>query len=101
TPRDDLFSGLHAVLHPQSERQLSGGTAYGEVTTATRAHALAGPDAADEALVGPGAGRLPQSNAPRSLCVLRHCRKFSGTAAGPSGRGALLAQNAEQPELER
>jgi RNA-directed DNA polymerase len=41
-----------------------------------------------------------QPNASRPLCVLRHCRAFPGTAAGPSGRGALLAQNAEQPELE-
>ena len=27
--------------------------------------------------------------------------KYTGTATGPSSRGALLAQNAEQPELER
>jgi RNA-directed DNA polymerase len=45
--------------------------------------------------------QLPQSNASRSLCVLRHCRELSGTATGPSSRGAILAQNAEQPELER
>jgi RNA-directed DNA polymerase len=42
-----------------------------------------------------------QSNASRSLCVLRHCRESSGTATGPSGRGTLLAQNAEQSELAR
>src|SRR5208337_4613227 len=53
------------------------------------------------ALADPGAGRPPQSSAPRSLCLLWHCRELSGTAAGTSGRGAILAQDAEQPELER
>src|SRR5271167_3966826 len=42
-----------------------------------------------------------QSNAPRSLCILWHCREFPRTAPGASGRGALLAQNVEQSELER
>src|SRR5713101_3449896 len=100
-PRDDLLSEIHAVLHSQSERQLSGRAAYGKVTPAARADALAGPDAANAALVDPGANRLPQSNAPRSLCVLRHCWEHTGIATGPSGRGTLLAQNAEQPELAR
>jgi group II intron reverse transcriptase/maturase len=40
-------------------------------------------------------------NAPRSLCVLRHRRQHTGVATGPSGRGTLLAQDAEQPELAR
>ena len=70
---DDLLSGVHPVLHAQSERQLSGWAAYGKVTPAARVDAVAGPDAANAALVDPGANRLPQSNAPRSLCVLRHC----------------------------
>src|SRR6516162_11731023 len=48
-----------------------------------------------------GASGPPQSNASRSLCLLRHCRKHSGTAEGASCCGVLLAQNAEQPELER
>src|SRR6516162_10205447 len=48
-----------------------------------------------------GASGPPQSNASRSLCILRHCRKHSGTAEGASCCGVLLAQNAEQPELER
>ena len=59
------------------------------------------PDAANAALIDPGANRLPQSNAPRSLCVLRHRREYTGVAAGPSGRGTLLAQDAKQPELAR
>jgi hypothetical protein len=37
----------------------------------------------------------------RTTDVLRHCRELSGSAAGPSGGGALLAQDAEQPGLER
>src|SRR5260370_41538499 len=56
---------------------------------------------ADAALVASGTGESSQSNAPWSLCILWHCRKSSGTATGPSGRGALLAQNVEQPELGR
>ena len=76
-------------------------SAYGKVTSAARVDALARPDAANAALIDPGANRLPQSNAPRTLCILRHCRKHPGTAAGASGRGTLLAQNAEQPELAR
>jgi len=92
---------LSPVLHPQPERELSGWIAYGKVTPATRAPAFAGPDAANAALVDPAASPLPQSNAPWSLCILRHCRKYKGTAAGASGRGTILAQNAEQPELER
>jgi hypothetical protein len=49
--------------------------------------------AADAAFVGPGAGESSQSDAPWSLCILRHCRESSGTVAGSSGRRALLAQN--------
>jgi hypothetical protein len=67
---------------------------------ATSACALAGPDAADAARANPGASSAPQPNASRSLCVLRHCRELPGTAASPSGRGVLLAQNAEQPKLD-
>ena len=69
-------------------------------TNAARADALAGPDATNPALVDAGANRLPQSNAPRSLCVLRHCWEHTGIATGPSCRGTLLAQ-VEQPELAR
>ena len=100
-PGDDLLPGVHPVLHPQPERQLSGWAAYGKVTPAARVDALARPDAADAALIDPGANRLPQSNAPRSLCVLRHRWEHTGVATGPSGRGTLLAQDAEQPELAR
>src|SRR6516165_7633494 len=45
-----LLSGVHAVLHPQSERQLSGWTAYREVTPAPCAYAFTGSDATDTAL---------------------------------------------------
>src|SRR5215471_16592527 len=85
-----------AVLHPQSERQLSGWIVYRKVTTATCAHAFTGSNAADAAFTAQGASGPPQSNASRSLCLLRHCRKHSGVAEGASGRGAVLAQNAEQ-----
>src|SRR5258708_7479719 len=101
TPGDDLLLGLYPVLHSQSERQLSDWIAYGKVTTATRADAVARPDAADAALVAPGTGESSQSNAPWSLCILWRCREPSGIATGPSGRGALLAQNVEQSELGR
>ena len=71
----------------------------GEITPAACAHAAARPDAANAALVAARTGEPSQSDAPWSLCILRRCRKSSGTAAGPSCRGALLAQNAEQSEL--
>jgi len=99
-PTDDLFLGLHAVLHPQSERKFSSRVAYGKVTIAARVDALARPDAANAALIDPGANRLPQSNAPRPLCVLRHRREHPRLATGPSGRGTLLAHHAQQSELE-
>jgi hypothetical protein len=97
---DDLFLGLHAVLHPQSERKFSSRVAYGKVTIATVADAITGPNAADAACVGPGTGEHPQSNAPRPLCVLRHCREHPSIATGPSGRRTLLAHHAQQSELE-
>src|SRR6266699_2490030 len=93
---ETIYFLVYLVLHSQSERQLSNWNAYGKVTSATRTHALAGPDAADAALANTRAGKPSQSNAPWSLCILRHCRKFSRNAAGPSSRGALLAQNVEQ-----
>ena len=99
--RERFIFWVNPVLHPQSERQLSGGNAYRKVTTATGAYAFTGSDATDAALAASGASGPPQSNASRSLCILRHCRKHSGTPEGPSCRGVLLAQNAEQPELER
>ena len=67
---------------------------------AARVDALARPDAANAALIDPGANRLPQSNAPRPLCVLRHRREHPRLATGPSGRGTLLAHHAQQSELE-
>src|SRR5262249_46552209 len=60
-----------------------------------------GANTTDAALADSRTSRPPQSTASRPLCILRHCRKLSGFAASASGRGALLAQNAEQPELER
>src|ERR1700721_2743469 len=66
------------ATHSQSERQLSDWYAYGKDAIATRAHAIAGPDAADAALVAPGSGESSQSNAPWSLCVLWRCREYSG-----------------------
>jgi hypothetical protein len=99
-PTDDLFLGLYAVLHSQSERQLSGWAAYGKVTIATVPDAITAPNAADAAYIDPRTGGHPQSNAPRPLCVLRHCREHPSLATGLSGRRALLAHHAQQSELE-
>src|SRR6202007_1762091 len=99
-PETIYFLGF-TLYCTQSERQLSGWAAYGKVTPAACVDALARPDAADAALSDPGANRMPQSNAPRSLCVLRHRREHTGAATGPSGCGTVLAQDAEQPELAR
>ena len=95
------LSGVHAVLHPQSERQLSGRTAYREIATATCAYAFTGTDAAKEAFTASGTSGPPQSNASRSLCVLRHGQQHASPAQGPSCCRVLLVQDAEQPELER
>ena len=43
----------------------------------------------------------PQQGDTRSLCLLRHCRELPSSATGISDRGALLAQNAVQPEPQR
>ena len=99
-PQTIYFLGLHAGLHPQSERKFSSRVAYGKVTIATVADAITGPNAADAAFVDPRTGGHPQSNAPRPLCVLRHRREHPSLATGPSGRGTLLAHHAQQPELE-
>jgi hypothetical protein len=66
-----------------------------------RVNTPAGPDAADAALAPPRSSEPYQSNAPRPLCVLRHCREYPRTAASPWGGEALLAHHAYQPELER
>src|ERR1019366_9050782 len=81
-PRWRSTAFRYAVLPSQSERELSDWDADRKVTAAACAHAVAGPDAADAALVHPGAGESSQSNAPWSLCILRRCRQSSGIAAG-------------------
>src|SRR5262249_11212841 len=54
TSGDNLLSGLHAVLHAQSERQLSDWDAHRKVAPAAYTHAPAGFDAADAASAGEG-----------------------------------------------
>src|SRR5206468_2184993 len=81
------------------ERQLSDWYAYGKDTAAARTGALAESNAAAAAFVAPGTGESSQSNAPWTLCLLRHRREFPHAATGASGCGALLAQNVEQSEL--
>ena len=46
------------------------------------------------ALVDPRVNRLPQSKAPRSLCVLRRGWEHTGVARVHRARGTILAQNA-------
>ena len=97
-PGDDLLSGLHAVLHAQPERQLQGWDAHREVTLAAQPDVTAGPDAANTALAGPGTSGQSQHRVARPLCLLRHRREYPRVAEGVSGGGALLAQDALQPE---
>ena len=98
-----LVSGpvLAMRTRPRHGLIVSGWVPYGKETTGTCAHASTGPDTTDAALAALGACRTPQSNAPWTLCILRLCWKYSGTEEGRSCCGALLTQNAEQPELER
>ena len=56
TSGDNLLSGLHALLHAQSERQLSDWDAHRKVAPAACTHAPAGFDAADAASAGERAG---------------------------------------------
>jgi hypothetical protein len=100
-PRDDLLSGVHALLHAELEGQLQDWNAHREISLAAQSHVVAGPAATNPALVGPGTGQHSQRRAEGPLRLLRHCRKLSFPAKGPSGGRALLAQNAVQPELGR
>src|SRR5215471_11903352 len=97
--RDDLFSGVHALLHAEPEAQLQDWDAGREISVAAQSHVVAGHAATNPALVGPGTGQRSQRRTEGPLRLLRHCRKLSFPAKGPSGGRTLLAQNAVQPEL--
>src|SRR5215472_1367061 len=99
-PRDDLLSGVHALLHAEPEGQLQDWDAHREISLAAQSHVVAGPAATNPALVGPGTGQRSQRRTEGPLRLLRHCRKLSFPAKGPSGGRTLLAQNAMQPELD-
>src|SRR6201987_3803719 len=100
-PRDDLLSGVHALLHAEPEGQLQDWNAHREISLAAQSHVVAGPAATNPALVGPGTGQRSQRRAEGPLRLLRHCRKLSFPAKAPSGGRTLLAQNVVQPELGR
>src|SRR5262249_13324099 len=100
-PRDDLLSGGHALLHAAPEGQLQDWNGHREISLAAQSHVVAGPAATNPALVGPGTGQHSQRRTEGPLRLLRHCRKLSFPAKGPSGGRTLLAQNAVQPELGR
>src|SRR6266446_3821936 len=100
-PRDDLLSGVHALLHAEPEGQLQDWNAHREISLAAQSHVVAGTAATNPALVGPGTGQHSQRRTEGPLRLLRHCRKLSFPAKGPSGGRTLLAQNAVQPELGR
>ena len=96
-----LLSGVHAVLHPQSERQLSGWTAYREVTPAPCAYAFTGSDATDTALA-------LQEQAEHLNQMLRGHYAYYGIAGNIRALRKVHRaverywhKNAEQPELER
>src|SRR6201998_1161844 len=100
-PRDDLLSGVHALLHAEPEGQLQDWNAHREISLAAQSHVVAGTAATNPALVGPGTGQHSQRRTEVPLRLLRHCRKLSFPAKGPSDGRTLLAQNAVQPELGR
>src|SRR5262249_37468659 len=62
---------------------------------------VGGPAATNTPAVGPRTGQHSQRRTEGPLRLLRHCRKLSFPAKGPSGGRTLLAQNAVQPELGR
>jgi len=91
-PRNDLLSGVHALLHAEPEGQLQDWNAHREISLAAQSHVVAGPAATNTALVGPGTGQHSQRRAEGPLRLLRRCRKLSFPAKGPSGGRTLLAQ---------
>src|SRR3954454_17921281 len=93
-PRNDLFSGVYAVLHTQSEGQLQGWDAHREVTLAAQPDVIVRSDAANTTLADPGTGRCAQSHPPRALRLLWCCRQHPRAAEGAPVRRALLAQDA-------
>src|ERR1700751_4895217 len=100
-PRDDLLSGVYALLHAEPEGQLQDWNAHREISLAAQSDVVAGPAATNPALGGPGTGQHSQRRTEGPLRLLRHCWKLSFPAKGPSGGRTLLAQNAVQPELGR
>src|SRR4051794_23283520 len=64
-PRNDLFSGVYAVLHAQSEGQLQDWDAHREVTLAAQPDVIVRSDAANTTPADPGTGRRAQSHPPR------------------------------------
>src|SRR3954463_12767432 len=100
-PRNDLFSGVYAVLHAQSEGQLQDWDAHREVTLAAQPDVIVRSDAANTTPADPGTGRRTQSPPPRALGLLWCRRQHPRAAEGASVRRALLAQNALEPQLGR
>src|SRR5262249_32910203 len=100
-PETIYFLGFHALLHAEPEGQLQDWDAHREISLAAQSHVVAGPAATNPALVGPGTGQRSQRRTEGPLRLLRHCRKLSFPAKGPSCGRTLLAQNAGQPELGR
>ena len=98
-PGNDLLSGIYAVLHAESEGQLPGWDAHREISATAQPHVPARTDAANTALVDPGAGQQSQRRAEGPLCLLRHRRELPFLVKGPSGGRTLLAQDALQPKL--
>src|SRR5262249_53822727 len=94
--RPETISGVHALLYAEPEGQLQDRNAHREISLAAQSHVVAGPAATNPALDGPGAGQHPQRRAQGPLRLLRHCRKLSFPAKGPSCGRTLLAQNAGQ-----
>src|ERR1700747_2860994 len=59
-PRDDLFSGVHALLHAEPEGQLQDWDAHREISLAAQSHVVAAPTASNPALVDPGTSQRSQ-----------------------------------------
>src|SRR3954471_21614200 len=93
-PRNDLFSGVYAVLHTQSEGQLQGRDAHREVTLAGQPNVIVRSDAANTTPADPGTGRRAQSHPPRGLRLLWCRRQHPRAAEGARVCRALLAQDA-------
>jgi len=97
-PRNDLFSGVYAVLHTQPEGQLQGWDAHREVTLAAQPDVIVRPEAANTTPADPGTGRRAQISPSAGTTPFMvspetsaRCRGCTGSSSVTDGRCSVAA----------